>query len=245
MVAPESPAAKAGLRKNDVLVEFEGQALVHPAQLRKLIQVRKEGEVVKIAFYRAGKKESLEVTLGKNPTPLMDEHMDDLRTLHRHLRELPIEETVREQVKNLRESLAHAGIDKESLSVEIKRSIEEVRKGIQEAMRQATNAARTFGPAAREFQELARRGLEVEKDATVVVKSNRNAVKSMVKTDETGSYVILADPKKHLTAHDKTGKLLFDGSIETAEEQEKVPKELWAKVKPMIDELGTSAQSDK
>src|SRR5882724_950548 len=32
-VSTESPAAKAGLQKNDVLVSFEDQSLVHPAQL--------------------------------------------------------------------------------------------------------------------------------------------------------------------------------------------------------------------
>src|SRR5689334_15918980 len=35
-VGPDSPAGKAGLKKHDVLTEFGGQALVHPAQLRKL-----------------------------------------------------------------------------------------------------------------------------------------------------------------------------------------------------------------
>src|ERR1051326_3203056 len=34
-VVGESPAAKAGLLKNDVLVSFDDQSLVHPAQLRK------------------------------------------------------------------------------------------------------------------------------------------------------------------------------------------------------------------
>ena len=41
---------KSGLRKNDVLVQFEDQALVHPAQLRKLVRVRKSGDVVKLAI---------------------------------------------------------------------------------------------------------------------------------------------------------------------------------------------------
>ena len=43
-VSADSPVAKAGLKKNDVLVELEGQALVHPAQLRKLVQARKPGD---------------------------------------------------------------------------------------------------------------------------------------------------------------------------------------------------------
>lgn len=54
-VAADSPAAKAGLKKNDVLVEYENQSLVHPAQLRKLVESRQEGDVVALTFYRGGK----------------------------------------------------------------------------------------------------------------------------------------------------------------------------------------------
>jgi hypothetical protein len=66
-VTPDSPAAKAGLEKNDVLVELEGQLLVHPAQLRKLIQVRKEGDTIELVFYRAGKKQTASAKVGKAP----------------------------------------------------------------------------------------------------------------------------------------------------------------------------------
>jgi len=58
-----------------------------------------------------------------------------------------------------------------------------------------------------------------------------------VKTDESGTYVVVASPKKHLTAHDKSGKLLFHGEIETKEEQARVPKNVWDRVKPMVDQL--------
>ena len=76
-VAPDSPGAKAGLQKNDVLVELEGQLLVHPAQLRKLVQVHKEGDTVELVFYRAGKKQTVSATLGRPPpdsAALEDEH---------------------------------------------------------------------------------------------------------------------------------------------------------------------------
>ncbi len=236
-VAPESPAAKAGLEKNDVLVEFDGQSLVHPAQLRKLIQRHKEGDTVQITYYRAGKKETASVSIGKTSRRLGFFH--DERSLQGNWRDL-IEQNVgaaRENLKGLRESLDKAGVDREAIRIEVRRSMEEVRKALQEAMRQVTNAHRTFGPAAREFRELARRGLDVEKDATVVVKSKRNSVQSIVKTDDSGTYVVVADPKKQLTAHDKSGKLLFDGPIETEEEQAKVPAEVMEKVKPMLDQL--------
>src|SRR5215472_15445746 len=45
-IEPDSPAAKAGLQKNDVLVEMGDQLLVHPHQLRKLVRRQKEGDKV-------------------------------------------------------------------------------------------------------------------------------------------------------------------------------------------------------
>jgi len=79
--------------------------------------------------------------------------------------------------------------------------------------------------------------VDIEKDATVTVTKEGAAVKTIVTSDEAGVIVIVANPKKHLTAHDKKGKLLFDGEIETPEGQQKVPAELWEKVKPMLQEI--------
>src|ERR1017187_8909979 len=50
----ETPAAKVELKKNDVLVEFEGQMLVDPIQLRKLVQMHPDGDSVKITFFQIG-----------------------------------------------------------------------------------------------------------------------------------------------------------------------------------------------
>ncbi len=238
-VAPEGPAAKAGLEKNDVLVELDHQLLVHPEQLKKLIQMHKEADEVEISFYRSGKKQSVTAMLGMTTRRfglLGDEGRlrEDVRRLEQHLRDLPLSES---QLNVLQRALDQAGVQRESITLEVKRRMDEVRKSLQEVLRQATNAHRTFGPAAREFQELARRGLDVEKDATVVVKSKRDSVQSIVKTDDSGTYVVIADPKKQLTAHDKSGKLLYDGPIESEEDQAKVPKAVWNKVEPMLEQL--------
>src|SRR5580692_8246655 len=63
-VCPDSPAAKAAVLPNDVLVDLDGQMLVHPIQLRKLLQMHAEGETVKLTLFRSGKKQTLPATLG-------------------------------------------------------------------------------------------------------------------------------------------------------------------------------------
>lgn len=54
-VVPESPAARAGLEINDVLVKMDDQFLVNPEQLGSLIRRRKAGETVSLSYYRQGR----------------------------------------------------------------------------------------------------------------------------------------------------------------------------------------------
>jgi hypothetical protein len=241
-VTAESPAAQAGLQKHDVLVEFDGQPLAHPAQLRKLVQSRQIGETAKLAYFRAGKKQSAKVTLGKT-TPrlgmLGDEYQwqGDLRELQKQLRDLPVGDTVREQMKNLRESLGRIRIDHEEIRKEIRRSLEQARKSMQEVLRQTTNTHKTIGASSDLLEDLARDGIELSKDATVTLRNTGSSVNTVVKTDSSGSYLIIAHPTKRLVAHDKNGRVIFEGEIETPEQQAKVPRDLWLRIEPLLRSL--------
>ncbi len=62
-VAPESPAAKAGLQPNDILLRFEDQIIVEPSQLRKLIAMKKPGDTVKLTVLRKGERKDASATL--------------------------------------------------------------------------------------------------------------------------------------------------------------------------------------
>jgi len=62
-VAPESPAAKAGLAQNDILLRFDDQILVEGSQLRKLIAMKKAGDSVKLVFLRKGERKEAAATL--------------------------------------------------------------------------------------------------------------------------------------------------------------------------------------
>lgn len=62
-VAPEGPAAKAGLQPNDILLRFDDQILVEPSQLRKLIAMKQPGDSVKLTYLRKGERKNATVTL--------------------------------------------------------------------------------------------------------------------------------------------------------------------------------------
>jgi membrane-associated protease RseP (regulator of RpoE activity) len=248
-VATNSPAAKAGLQKNDVLVEFEGQALVHPAQLRKLVQARKEGDAVKLVFYRAGKRQTATATLAKTRAGfglLEDEHAwhGDLSELGRQLQELPIGDAVRQQMKVLRKTLGNVKIDHQVVQEEVRRGMEEARKAIQEALQQVTNQETVLKPVQEALAELSRSGILVDNDATVTVRTTGQKAKSIVKTDDSGTLVIVANPKLHLTAHDKDGQLLFDGEIETLEQRAKVPPAVWHNAEPLLEKMTPGADAE-
>ena len=51
-----SPAAIAGLQRNDVLARLNDQTLVTPKQLQTLVMHRKAGDQVEVTFFRKGEK---------------------------------------------------------------------------------------------------------------------------------------------------------------------------------------------
>lgn len=64
-VMPDSPAAKAGLRGNDVVVRFDDQRLISPDHLSLLVREKHSGDHATLSLIRKGREESLEVTLGE------------------------------------------------------------------------------------------------------------------------------------------------------------------------------------
>jgi C-terminal processing protease CtpA/Prc len=65
-VTPDSPAAKAGLLKYDILIRLNDQLLMEPRQLSKLVQAKKPGERVKLTYLRKGKEAQTEVALDEH-----------------------------------------------------------------------------------------------------------------------------------------------------------------------------------
>jgi hypothetical protein len=243
-VEPNSPAAKAGLQKYDVLVAMGDQMLVHPHQLRKLVRLKKEGDSIKLDFYRGGKRQSVTATLSK--TVERTDASDEMRRgLELQLSDAKIANALHEHISNnLRDTLSHAGYNRQSLNVDLQRSVEQARKALHEALARNGNLTWVIGPGATNLDALTLEGLSVGKGTTLTVKKNANSAKSIAKADETGTYVIVTNPKKRLTVHDNAGKLIFDGEIETEEQQQKVPPEIWTKAKAMLDEMGPAKDGD-
>lgn len=251
VVAGNSPAEKAALRRRDVLVSFDDQMLLDAEQLRKLVQMHKEGDSVTLTYFRDGKKETVTAKLGRAMWSEAADDMDDsdgLRAVRLNLTGLEnlkpeIDQQMRRAGEVLHEEKAVLTQLKTEMSTqgeaEIRRALEETRRALERAVKDRQLSMSDYDSAAREMDEMATNRLDVANGATVVVQKDLPSARSIVQTDETGDYTIIADPKRRLTVHNHAGKLLFDGEIETAAEQARVPKDLWEKVRPMLDQLGT------
>jgi len=249
-VVTESPAAKAGLQKNDVLITFDDQSLVHPAQLRKLVRSRKVGDTVKLGFYRAAKLKTVSVRLGQHvarsgPFDEEQHHLENgLRELEKQLKDLHLEVVIRDQMKAAGDALGSIKIDQRKVQEEIRHGVEEARKSIREALQNVTNTDPTLVSVKKMLEDLVGSGVVVDNKASVTVQSSGKGVKSLVNTDDSGTIVLVSDPKLRLTAHDKEGKLLFDGAIETAAQRRQVPHDLWERVEPLLDKMNLTTPEE-
>lgn len=62
-----SPAAKAGLRSGDVIIEFEGKQVKSPAQLTEIVADMPVGKPAQLKYVRDGHVQTTTVSLGERP----------------------------------------------------------------------------------------------------------------------------------------------------------------------------------
>jgi C-terminal processing protease CtpA/Prc len=65
-IVPDSPAAKAGLKDNDVITEINGQRVEGEAQFRRMIHEIPAGRSAQFTVWRDGRAQTINVTLGKS-----------------------------------------------------------------------------------------------------------------------------------------------------------------------------------
>ena len=66
-VSADSPAARAGLKSGDVIVEFNGKKIEDPSALARAVAVAKPGESSKLTVWRDRQQTTVEVKLGEQP----------------------------------------------------------------------------------------------------------------------------------------------------------------------------------
>ena len=67
-VTPNSPAEKAGLKKNDVVIEFDGKGVTDSRHFRLMVAELPPGSKVGVKVFRDGKQQTFTVELGELPS---------------------------------------------------------------------------------------------------------------------------------------------------------------------------------
>ncbi len=66
MIVQDSPAAKAGLKENDVVTEINGQRVEGATQFRRMIHEIPPGRGIQLTVWRNGRAQTISATLGKS-----------------------------------------------------------------------------------------------------------------------------------------------------------------------------------
>jgi S1-C subfamily serine protease len=66
-VVANAPAARAGLRQGDTIVEIAGQPVQEPDDVSAVVNSRRPGDEVRVVVERGGERRTLTVTLGEQP----------------------------------------------------------------------------------------------------------------------------------------------------------------------------------
>jgi serine protease Do len=245
-VAPESPAAKAGLQQYDVIKLLNDQQIVDQGQLATLVKGIGSGKEVTLTVLRKAQEQKITATLGEHEVTVGGpEHhgfggthggfghpgLDAMRGFGEHLRDNP------DAAKELGERARHFQ--------EQMRSNPERAKEMEEKMREFQNRAREgrgpregFGrPGAavdpeRLLQEAQPTGGAQIRVETQVGSTTIDGAQAHLRLkDATGEIeVATEDGKRVLTARDSEGKVIFTGPVNTDEERAAVPEPIRKKL---------------
>jgi serine protease Do len=67
-VTPNSPAASAGLREEDIITSVDQRVIDDTTSVMDVIMQKKLGDRIQVTFLRDGKEQTVDITLGRVPT---------------------------------------------------------------------------------------------------------------------------------------------------------------------------------
>ena len=65
-VDEDSPADKAGIKRGDIITEFDGNKITEYTQLTDILKETDPGKKVKVKYYRSGKTQTATLTVGSD-----------------------------------------------------------------------------------------------------------------------------------------------------------------------------------
>ena len=241
-IAPDSPAAAAGLKEHDILQKVNDQLIINFEQLHVLIRSKKAGEKVKLTVLRQGSKKQLAAKLGSRdvaaaeprgahggaiygyiPTP--DGKKLDLSFHPASPYDLP--EDVRKHIE--KEMKKHHGKSDKNYLPKLPVDIpDDVRKLIEEQMKNSIKGGIDFHwHGDKKDRNHPKHKGESEKHEGKQHSSSNNSMTRTVRASGKGElHYKKTNGLETLKAVGPDGAVLFDGPINTPEEKAKVSEDM-------------------
>jgi len=245
-IAPDSPAAAAGLKEHDILEKVNDQLIINFEQLHVLIRSKKAGEKVKLTVLRQGSEKQLDAKLGSRdvasaspegahgsaiygyiPTP--DGKKLELSFHPDHPHDLPkeVREHIEEELKK-HHPIPHGKGDKNYIRKLPGNIPDDVRKLIEEQIKKSKKGGIDFYwhgdkkdqiPHKHEGESKKSEGKKHSSSNSTVTRTVKASGKGELHYEKTNGL-------ETLKAVGPDGAVLFDGPINTPEEKAKVPAEM-------------------
>lgn len=209
-VQPDSPADAAGLRSGDLLLRIDGQVLLHPVQLQRLVMTQTPGQAVTLTVFRDGETQTLDATLGERPASAPAPGINPDAALVDPLADRP----------GLRlEAVPHElQADLERMRLRMDQQFEQMRRMFQQGMDDGWPGG-----------DMWERGRPIGLDLDFGAMPGHRQVTVLQDNDHRLTITGTADGR-HLQATDAAGEVLYDGPIDTPEQLDAVPDAVREKI---------------
>ncbi|HOK76357.1 MAG TPA: PDZ domain-containing protein [Verrucomicrobiota bacterium] len=211
-VVDESPAAKAGIKRHDVIVKIEGDTVRGPGDVVKRISERKNGDKIKLELFRGGKKVEAEAVLTDKASPSPEPRR--LRDALKSIKELEYRYVPRLHVFSTR--------PEENQADEIVIQLEEDEDGNGKTVRSRSEVRSRGVPRPGLRNSIVRKGGDVPKPPMPGQKTRV----IVVRTEKDVTTVREEDGERFVTVKDLNDKVIFDGKVNSEADKEKLPAEV-------------------
>ena len=237
-VAKDSPAEKAGLAPNDVLVKLDEHILVNAAQLQTVIENRKEGDPATLVFYRKGQEKTAATTLASQEKFVGRHRMDwgDWGDAS-HTAEFQAALSRAQEAAERGRREAELGRQEAELG---KRAAELGKRAAESVRSEIEKQKGDWAMSMASFRE-ALKGVDVPDGGLTTTFSKPGSAQALT-VDHEGVFLLTRKENTlHLRATDKSGKVRFDGDVTTPQERSKVPPELEPKLQKLLKDFPPDA----
>jgi len=216
-VMPDSPAAKAGIQKYDILKRLNDQQLVQESQLATLLAAIGKDTEVSLTVIRKGQEQKVTAKPEQRLLPAIDRR--EYRLFNSGGGPRPDAEDMRRQAEEMR------------------RAMEQKARALQERMRQERQSSPGTPRGAdasperllRDLKDAAGSQMRVETQSSTTTVDGTKARLRL--KDNTGEIEVAAEKgQRILTAKDADGKVVFTGPVNTPEERAAVPEQFRKKL---------------